>query len=100
MNRARTFLFTALLMSGATVMRASTIETLFTHVVFTNVADNSVTDLTTDEATWSSQDPSPAKYTGQSFISTLNIPEPGSGPLIAFAGVIFALGRRFIRRKF
>jgi hypothetical protein len=100
LNRARTFLLTALLISGAPAMRASTIEPLFTEVVFTNVADNSIIHLTTDEATGSWQDASPAKFTGQSFISTISIPEPGSGPLIAFAGVIFALGRRFIRRKF
>jgi hypothetical protein len=99
LNRVRTFLFTALLISGATAMRASTIETRFTEAVFTNVAGNSIIDLTTDGTTWSWQDGSPAKFTGQSFISAISIPEPGSGPLIAFAGVIFALGRRFIRRK-
>ena len=99
MNRARTFLLTALLISGATAMRASTIETRFAEVVFTNVAGNSIIDLTMDEAIGPWQDASPATYTGQSFISTLSIPEPGSGSLIAFAGVILALGRRFIRRK-
>jgi hypothetical protein len=103
--------FTSPLTTTLSVALGTTGDTeRFSTLVFTNAANNSTIDLMVEapaqcavgpscQATGLWQDQSPALFTGQYFISAINIPEPGSGSLLAFLGMSLILARYFIRRK-
>jgi hypothetical protein len=116
-NDPADYSFTSPLITTLSVALGTTGDTeRFSTLVFTNAANSSTIDLMVEapaqcavgpssplgvpcQATGLWQDQSPALFTGQYFISAINIPEPGSGSLLAFLGMSLILARYFIRRK-